>query len=215
MLAGNNFIGGRPLLDSYKTIARSCRVETKIKRSRFIGTIRHTPSVEEAKKFIAAISKEFHDATHNCFAFRIGLGQSQTFRYSDNGEPSGTAGQPILESLDRFELVDTCLVVTRYFGGIKLGTGGLGRAYRGTALQAIEKAGIETRYLKERVRLIFHLQYTNIVLRTLSSKVCEIVDSQYTDIGTVECDIRLSSVERIKDALISATNGKIKIEALQ
>ncbi len=155
---------------------------------------------------------EFHDATHNCYAYRIGLGSTQAFKYSDDGEPSGTAGRPILEALDKFELVDTCIVVTRYFGGIKLGTGGLSRAYRDAALDVIGKAGFETRYQKSRVKLVFPLRFTNTVLRTLSSEVCDIVDSKYTDAGTIICDIRRSSVEKIKQTLVSATHGRIEIE---
>ena len=198
--------------DSFRVAARYCRSEIKVKKSRFIGTIQHTDGVDEAKDFVRAVSKEFHDATHNCYAYRIGLGSTQVFKYSDDGEPSGTAGRPILEALDKFELVDTCIVVTRYFGGTKLGTGGLSRAYRDAALDVIDKAGIETRYQKSRVKLIFHLRFTNTVLRTLSSEVCDIVDSKYTDAGTITCDVRLSSVEKIKQTLVSATNGKIEIE---
>ena len=202
----------RALSDSFRVAARYCRSEIKIKRSRFIATIQHVGSVDEAKDFVQAVSKEFHDATHNCYAYRIGLGSDQVFKYSDDGEPSGTAGRPILEALDRFELVDTCIVVTRYFGGTKLGTGGLSRAYRDAALDVISKAGFETRYQKDRVRLAFHLRFTNTVLRTLSSEVCDIIDSEYTNAGAITCDIRRSSVEKIKQSLISATNGRIEIE---
>ncbi len=198
--------------DSFRVAARYCRSEIKIKRSRFIATIQPTANVDEAKDIIQAVSKEFHDATHNCFAYRIGLGSDQVFKGSDDGEPSGTAGRPILEALDKFELVDSCIVVTRYFGGIKLGTGGLSRAYRDAALDVIDKAGFETRYQKSRVKLVFHLRFTNTVLRTLSSEVCDIVDSKYTDAGTIICDIRRSSVEKIKQTLVSATNGRIEIE---
>lgn len=200
--------------DSYRVAARYSRSEIKIKRSRFIGSIKYTPNVDDAKNFIESISKEFHDANHNCYAYRIGLDNEQVFKYSDDGEPSGTAGRPILESLDKFELVDTCVVVTRYFGGIKLGTGGLGRAYRDAAVRVIEDAGVATRHLVNRVKFVFHMQYTNVVLRTLSSEVCEIIDSTYTDVGTIVCDIRRSSVDTIKQLLVSTTNGRIEIEDL-
>ncbi len=198
--------------DSYKTVARESRVEIKIKRSRFIGTVRYLTSVESAREFIDSVSGEFYDATHNCWAYRIGLGQ--VFKYNDDGEPSGTAGKPILDAIDRYDLVDTCVVVTRYYGGIKLGTGGLSRAYRDTALAVVEEAGSETRYLTERVRFTFHLQFTNIVLRTLSSEVSTTVDSEYSDVGKITCDIRRDSAEKIKSTLISQTNGRIDIEEL-
>lgn len=198
--------------DSFRVVARYCRSEIKIKRSRFIATIQPTADVDEAKALIQAVSKEFHDATHNCYAYRVGLGSDQVFKYSDDGEPSGTAGRPIQDALDKFELIDTCIIVTRYFGGTKLGTGGLSRAYRDAALDVIDKAGFETRYQKSRVKLVFHLRFTNTVLRMLSSEVCDIIDSKYTDVGMIVCDIRLSSVEKIKQTLVSATSGRIEIE---
>ncbi len=197
--------------DSFTVAARLQRSETKIKRSRFIGTVRPTATVDEADAFLDAVSREFHDAAHNCFAYRIGLEQDQVVRFSDDGEPSGTAGRPILDALDRFELVDTCVVVTRYFGGIKLGTGGLSRAYRAAALDVLNKAGVETRYRMKRLTFVFHPQLTGIVLRTLSTEVCEIAESVYADICTIRCDIRLSAVDRIKQTLVSSTNGKIEI----
>jgi uncharacterized YigZ family protein len=203
------------LSDSYKTAARRSRAEIKIKRSRFIGTIEYTPSIESAGGFISEISKEFYDATHNCYAYRVGRGRDLAFKSADNGEPSGTAGRPILESIEKYELTDTTIVVTRYFGGTKLGTGGLGRAYRETALAAVDRAGIAIRYVTKRLKFIFAHHYTNIVLRTLSSDACTIVDSKYTDVGTVICDIRELSVEPIRQALMAATNARIAIEEVQ
>jgi len=200
------------LSDSYKTIARENRIEIKVKRSRFIGTVRYVSTLEAAREFIDSVSAEYHDATHNCWAYRIGIGQNQIFKYNDDGEPSGTAGKPILDAVDRHELVDTCIVVTRYFGGIKLGTGGLSRAYRDAAISVVENGGIKTRYITERLKFTFHLQFTNVVLRTLSSEVCTTVDSEYSDVGRITCDIRRDSVEKISDTLISQTNGRIEIE---
>lgn len=189
-------------------------MEIKIKRSRFIGTIDYTPTLENASGFVSEISKEFHDATHNCYAYKVGFGHELVFRSSDNGEPSGTAGRSILEALDKYDLIDTTIVVTRYYGGIKLGTGGLSRAYRDTALAVIECAGIMSRYITKRLKFVFEHQFTNVVLRTLSSDVCSIVESQFTDVGTVICDIRELSVDRIRQTLISATNARIEIQEL-
>lgn len=198
--------------DSYKTAARRSRAEIKIKRSRFIGTIEYTRSIESASGFVAEISKEFYDATHNCYAYRVGREQDIVFKSADNGEPSGTAGRPILESLEKYDLTDTTIVVTRYYGGIKLGTGGLGRAYRDAALAVVDSAGIVTRYVTKRLKFVFQHSFTNLVLRTLSSDACTIVDSKYTDVGTVICDIRELSVEPIRQALLAATNARIVIE---
>ncbi len=158
--------------------------------------------------FRNSIAKEFHDANHNCFAYRTGSESEQVFRYSDDGEPSGTAGRPILEALDKYELTNTCLVVTRYFGGIKLGTGGLGRAYRDAALAVIDKAEIQTRYLTDRLSFTFPMNFTGAILRTLSSEVVDIVESRYTDVGMIICDVRRSWSDRIRESLVSVTNGR-------
>jgi len=200
------------LSDSYKTTAKRSRTEIKIKRSRFIGTIDYTSALEYAKGFVSEISKEFHDATHNCYAYKVGFGRELVFKSADNGEPSGTAGRQILEALNKHDLIDTTIVVTRYYGGIKLGTGGLSRAYRDAALAVIDSASIVTKYITRRLKFVFEHQFTNVVLRTLSSDVCSIVESHYTDVGTVICEIRELSVEQIKQTLIAATNARIEIE---
>jgi uncharacterized YigZ family protein len=197
--------------DSFKTIAKRCRSEFKIKRSRFIATVDHAGNVDKANDIVAEISREFHDATHNCFAYRLGMGPSAQFKYSDNGEPSGTAGRPILESVDKFGLTDTALVVTRYYGGVKLGTGGLGRAYRDAAVQVLEEAGAVTRYVKTRLRLTFPLKFTTPVLRTISVDGCWIVDSSYSSAGNITVDVRNSMRESIEATLVSVTSGRIRI----
>ena len=121
------------------TIAKDMRVEQMISKSRFICSLKKVKTEDEAQEFIKAVKKEFWDATHNCSAYIID-GQHQ--RSSDDGEPSGTAGMPMLGVLRKQELQQVAAVVTRYFGGIKLGTGGLVRAYAGSVVQAIEAAGL-------------------------------------------------------------------------
>ena len=116
--------------DYYLTIQETSGAEIKIKGSRFIGIISPVADKVNAEKILIEIRKEFRNATHNCFAYRI---NSQEFRYSDDGEPSGTAGRPILSMIDKYQLQRVVLVVTRYFGGTKLGTGGLIRAYSQSA----------------------------------------------------------------------------------
>ncbi len=122
-----------------RTIARNVRVEQVIEKSRFICTLRKVSSEEEAQAFIKEIKKEFWDATHNCSAYLV---DDRSQRSSDDGEPSGTAGVPMLGVLQSRELTGTAAVVTRYFGGIKLGAGGLVRAYSGSVAQAVEEAGL-------------------------------------------------------------------------
>lgn len=115
-------------MNEYTQVAEIYSTEYIIEKSRFIGTVAPCETVEEAQEFIALMNKEYWNATHNCTAFCIGPKQEQQ-RSSDNGEPSGTAGKPMLEAMKKREITNTVLVVTRYFGGIKLGAGGLIRAY--------------------------------------------------------------------------------------
>ena len=121
------------------TIAKDIRTEQIISKSRFICSLKKVKTEEEAQEFIKAVKKEFWDATHNCSAYVI---DEQHQRSSDDGEPSGTAGMPMLGVLRKQELQQVAAVVTRYFGGIKLGAGGLVRAYAGSVSQAVEASGL-------------------------------------------------------------------------
>jgi uncharacterized YigZ family protein len=124
--------------DFYYTVSGSASREVKVKGSRFIATLEAVPGKPAAESFIKNIRKIYHDASHNCFAYRI---DDSVYRYSDDGEPAGTAGKPILDMIDKYRLMKTALVVTRYFGGTKLGTGGLIRAYSSSAESLIEDTG--------------------------------------------------------------------------
>lgn len=132
--------------DEYRTVSsRPVSFELKIKGSKFIGHIFHVLNKQQAESVYNNIRRKYHDATHNCYAYRI---SENEYRYSDDGEPSGTAGKPIYQVLEHNNLVQTIIIVTRYFGGIKLGTGGLSRAYSDAAKDVLEKTKIEvkTRY---------------------------------------------------------------------
>lgn len=122
-------------MKSYRTVWETCRVEQTEKRSRFITTVARVQSREQANEFINSIKSEFPDARHHVYAYSLADGYS---KYSDDGEPSGTGGMPVLSVIKASELLDIAVVVTRYFGGILLGTGGLTRAYSGGAAAAIE-----------------------------------------------------------------------------
>lgn len=136
------------MLSNYFTVKKEGSTEIIIKKSRFIGYVRRVETEEEAQSFIQSIKKKHHDATHNCSAYMIGE-HDQIQKANDDGEPSGTAGIPMLEVLKKKHLKDTAVVVTRYFGGIKLGAGGLIRAYGGTTSQAIEATGVVERQLMQ------------------------------------------------------------------
>src|SRR5690625_4540546 len=132
------------MLTSYLTVKNYGKHEINIQKSRFIGYVQRVETEEEAQEFIRKIQKKHHDATHNCFAYIIGE-NDQIQKANDDGEPSGTAGIPILEVIKRQNLKNTAVVVTRYFGGIKLGAGGLIRAYGKSTAEAIKATGIVKR----------------------------------------------------------------------
>ncbi|SDM21238.1 YigZ family protein [Sediminibacillus halophilus] len=136
------------MLNSYFTVKSEGSDEVVIQKSRFIGHVKRVETEEKAQAFVSEIKKRHHDATHNCSAYMIGE-QNLIQKANDDGEPSGTAGVPILEVLKKKDLKDTAVVVTRYFGGIKLGAGGLIRAYSSTTSQALETTGIVKRQLMQ------------------------------------------------------------------
>jgi uncharacterized YigZ family protein len=143
------------LVDNYFTIAASAQTEIKIERSRFIGTALPVSSKTVAEEEYHLFQKKYYDATHNCFSYVVGKGLDVVFRFSDDGEPSGTAGKQIYETIQSRKLTDILIVVTRYFGGVKLGTGGLGRAYREAANAALDQATVVERFLMQPCKLIF------------------------------------------------------------
>ena len=151
----------------YKTFKEDGLVQEEIKKSRFLCHVKRVYTEEEARDFIAAIKKEHYKATHNCSAFVIGE-QFEIKRTSDDGEPSGTAGVPMLGVLENHELTNVCCVVTRYFGGIKLGAGGLIRAYAGSVAQAVKEIGLVE--IKEQVGLGISLTYPLIYLTATSTE---------------------------------------------
>ena len=198
--------------DSYKTIVGDIRAETKVQGSRFIATAHHAETKGEAEKFIDTVRREFHDATHNCYAYRVRT-HGNLFRFSDDGEPNGTAGKAILGAIDKLELTDIVLVVTRYFGGTKLGAGGLARAYAGAAEAALKKVEQVTRFIMEPVLATFpHAQIGN-VMHVVSHHQAKIIDTSYDEDVHLRMEIRQSHAPEFKDALINATSGNIVLKS--
>jgi uncharacterized YigZ family protein len=153
-------------------------IELKVKGSKFITSIIHTPNKIIADKKYQQIKKKYHDATHNCFAYRI---SENDFRYSDDGEPSGTAGLPIFKVLENHEIFEVLLVVTRYFGGTKLGTGGLARAYSDAALECMKSSRkiVKTKYVTINLQTTYN-RY-NELLRLVSKFNGKFKQSDYQD----------------------------------
>jgi len=196
--------------DVYRTVRGYARTELKEKGSRFIGHIFPVSSREEAEEHIAAIRKEYYDATHNCSAYRIGFGDQALFYYDDDGEPAGTAGRPIYQALTGADLTNTLILVTRYFGGVKLGTGGLVRAYAETATHAIRAADIVKKIRTEPVRIQTSYQDISGVMRTIESFQAAILEQEYKEDIVLTVAVRLSRMEEFRRHLINNTAGRIQ-----
>ena len=159
------------------TIRRDYQKEIVIEKSRFICTLKKVASEEEAQEFIKAMKKEYWDATHNCSAYLV---DALAQRSSDDGEPSGTAGLPMLEVLKKNDLVGTACVVTRYFGGIKLGAGGLVRAYSSSVAGALKECGLAERVLMTNYSFMYDTARVGRVLNVLyQQNLFEILDVEY------------------------------------
>jgi len=197
--------------DSYTTLKGMTSSEIKVKGSRFIGYATTAGDKQEAESFIGEISRKHHDATHNCFVYRIGIGDRAIFRYSDDGEPSGTAGKPILEAIDGRELTHIVCVVTRYFGGTKRGTGGLARAYGECAAKTLDRGDKIKKYITQPLRIVYEYDLTGVVMGLVSDYDCKIESTHYKTDTEMTLSVRLSLLERFRQALIDATAGKVKI----
>ncbi len=181
-----------PEADEYQTILTVQRAQLTVKGSRFIGHAAPAKDSESALDYIQKISKEYFDATHNCFAYRIGLGKTLNRRYSDAGEPAGTAGLPIMQAIETLQLTNLVVIITRYFGGTKLGTGGLVRAYRETTLKTLAAAPVIKDYIYSRFRLEFPYPLTGEVMHLLQSFAAKIERTEYAEVAKLLFSIRLS-----------------------
>ncbi len=172
--------------DTYLTVARLSEGLYKEKMSKFISFAVPVSTLDEAKEAIARYQKEYYDARHVCWAYMLGAARTE-YRVNDNGEPSGTAGKPILGQINSFGLTNVLIVVVRYFGGIKLGTSGLIEAYRAAAADAIRANEIVECLVEEDVRIFFEYPFMNDVMRIVKEENATII-SQYFDL---DCDMTL------------------------
>ena len=194
----------------YITIKEDGQVQEEIKKSRFICHAKRVYSEEEARDFITAIKKEHYKATHNCSAFIVGE-RSEIKRTSDDGEPSGTAGVPMLGVLENHNLTNVCVVVTRYFGGIKLGAGGLIRAYAGSVALAVKEIGIIE--IKEQAGIQIHMSYAQYQEYGNFLKEHNLIEleTNFTDQVDTMIFIDKEKKEGIKADLIEFFNGKVTL----
>lgn len=194
----------------YRTLAKEVHTEQVIERSRFIAHARPAATREEAEAFLAAIREQYKDATHNVPAMVIG-DKAQIQWASDDGEPQGTSGAPMVQYLVKEGLTNVVIVVTRYFGGIKLGTGGLVRAYTGAAKQAVEEAGI--REAREMVRLTVSFAYPHLSMieRMLADESHTAEDKQFAADVTLVVSTEKEREEELKERLRGITKGAVEL----
>ncbi len=200
------------MLKTYRTIKKDGRHEIEIKKSRFICEIRRTNSEEEADAFIDEIKEKHKDATHNCSAYIIG-DQDQYQRARDDGEPSGTAGVPMLDIFKKRQLKNVCAVVTRYFGGTLLGAGGLIRAYSGAVNETINQLGVVERRLLEEIRLTTDYSSSGKIeneLRQMDQLILQ--DIEYGQAVSFVCFMAEDKLEDFEARAMNWTAGQGQIE---
>ncbi len=198
--------------DFYLTIAQPAKVETKVKGSRFIAETGMIENEFAVQYLLNGIRKREHAASHHCYAYRIGTGENAAFKYSDDGEPNGTAGKPIYDCIIGRNLTHVIAVVTRYFGGTKLGTGGLARAYSETAISALERSGTQTVYITGRLKMCFDFKYYDQILNLLQKYKAEQASSDFSEIVKLTVSIRKSKTNDLKNEIINLTHGQAEIE---
>ncbi|MGD6894435.1 YigZ family protein [Bacillus infantis] len=200
------------MLNSYYTVKEYGEHEIIIQKSRFIAHVTRTETEEEAQEFIAAIKKKHHSATHNCSAYLIGE-NNQIQKANDDGEPSGTAGVPILEVLKKKDLKDTAVVITRYFGGIKLGAGGLIRAYGKSTSEGISATGIVERKLMKIMHTKVDYTWLGKLENELRSSIYSIKDIHYLDTVEIQTYVEEDASEKFTQWMTELTNGQADISA--
>lgn len=193
--------------DTYKTIAAPSEGIYTEKRSKFIAIALPVRTVEEVKQYLEIYQKKYYDARHVCYAYMLGH-ERKNFRANDNGEPSGTAGKPILGQINSYELTDVLIIVVRYFGGIKLGTSGLIVAYRTAASEALTNAKIEERTVDDMLTVLFEYPFMNDVMRIVKEEQPDVLEQSYD----MDCRMTL----RIRRSMMSKLRARLEqVETLR
>lgn len=188
------------------TICKANRYEQLIRKSRFVAQAMRCDTVAEADAYIADVSD--HKASHNCWAYRV----AEVSRHHDDGEPGGTAGRPILAAIDNESVDLVAVVVSRYYGGIKLGTGGLARAYGGTAAKCIELASKHTQIIPIAVTLTIPIEYQAAVYQLLTGSGGAVLQQRFDERGQVRLDLEIDPehLETFRSTLINSSRGQVK-----
>jgi uncharacterized YigZ family protein len=199
----------------YPVPAAEIRREFTISNSRFISSLAPVSSVDEARVFIQRIKAEFPDASHNVPLYLVGHGDSETAHCSDAGEPSGTAGRPALAVLRGSSLGDVAVVVTRYFGGTKLGTGGLVRAYSEAVRLVVEAVPRAEKVLAHTAMLVFPYTYLDRVRLLVAAQDGKVLDEDFAVDVTLTARLRVEKLPAFQSSLSELTNGKVQAEVIE
>lgn len=195
-------------MDTYKTITESSEAIYTEKRSKFIAIVLPVRTIEEIKTHLDVYQKKYYDARHVCYAYMLGA-ERKDFRANDNGEPSGTAGKPILGQINSNELTDILVIVVRYFGGIKLGTNGLIVAYKAAAAEAIAAASVIEKTVDEEVTVLFEYPFMNDIMRIVKEEEPEILGQGYDMDCSMTLRIRQSMMSRLRARLEKVETARI------
>ena len=188
------------MTDEFKTISTTSEGFYSEKRSKFLAFAHHVETLDDIKELLAGYRKKYYDARHVCYAYMLGAERTD-FRANDDGEPSSTAGKPILGQINSNELTDILIVVVRYYGGVNLGTSGLIVAYREAAADAISHATIETRQVEERITYSFAYPQMNDVMRIVKDMNPRIIRQTYDNTCEIVLSIRKSEAEQLRQRL--------------
>jgi uncharacterized YigZ family protein len=198
-----------PAPDEYLALDRETRAEIVARRSRFIAVAAPAPSADAAEELLAALRREHHAATHHCLAYRIGTANPET-RASDDGEPAGTAGRPILAALERAGLLNCAIVVVRYFGGVKLGTGGLARAYAAAAAAVLEAAPVARMIVERELECKCPLLNYPAVISLLHRRATVTGEAFSKNEVVITVRIRLGEAEALKREAVEVAHGGVR-----
>ncbi|MBR6894005.1 MAG: YigZ family protein [Bacteroidaceae bacterium] len=197
------------MLDSFKTIASIAEGTYSEKRSKFLAFAIPVETVDEVKAYVAEYQKRYYDARHACYAYMLGAERTD-FRANDNGEPSGTAGKPILGQINSYELTNILIIVVRYFGGIKLGTSGLIVAYRQAAIEALENAQIIEKTVDDDITFTYEFPMMNAVMKIVKDLNPQIIAQGYDTDCTMTLRIRRGLMPQLRERLMKVDTLTIK-----
>lgn len=192
------------------TVDKFAEITYKEKNSVFTGQVCHCETENEVANILESIKKKYYDASHHCFAYKL---INEQFKYSDDGEPNGTAGIRILNAIEHFNLINVIVVIIRYYRGTKLGVGPLGKAYYNSALDVLKEAKKLEKVLFQKVNIEADFKYTSHIHRILSNHNATIENSEYKEKANFECFIMPSDLSKITFQLTNISNGEIKIVA--